>query len=200
MEPVALQVRCSHCHWRKCNCADCRCAAVTAIRHPASAKGRSCMIRLTMGWHVLWSQWRCKSAAFTATDAGATAPIAAHSRPAEVLSVRLQVRCSHCHRRRCNCAGCRCAAVTAIRHPARARSQLIRLTMGWHVQWSQWRCSGHCDGSGLDASRLNSARADLLCAWAKRRSDCRRCDCHRRRCNCAAALGIAMALVWMQAA
>ena len=99
--------------------------------------------------------------------------------------VALQVRCSHCHRRRCNSADCRCAAVTAIRHPARARSQLIRLTMGWHVLWSQWRCSGHCDGSGLDASRLNSARADLLCAWAKRRSDCRRCDCHRRRCNCA---------------
>ena len=23
-----------------------------------------------MGWHVLWSQWRCKSAAFTATGAG----------------------------------------------------------------------------------------------------------------------------------
>ena len=30
-----------------------------------------------MGWHVQWSQWRCKSAAFTATDAGATALIAA---------------------------------------------------------------------------------------------------------------------------
>jgi len=30
-----------------------------------------------MGCHVLWSQWRCKSAAFTATGAGATAPIAA---------------------------------------------------------------------------------------------------------------------------
>jgi len=49
--------------------------AVTAIRHPARAWSQ--LIRLTMGWHVQWSQWRCKSAAFTATDAGATAPIAA---------------------------------------------------------------------------------------------------------------------------
>ena len=96
-----------------------------------------------------------------------------------------QVQLRYCHPRRCNCAGVRCATVTAIWHPARPRSQLLRLTMGWHVLWSQWRCCGHCDGSGLDASRLNSARADLLCAWAKRRSDCRRCDCHRRRCNCA---------------
>ena len=100
----STQVQLWYCHRRRCNCADCRCAAVNAIRHPASA--RSQPIRLTMGWHVLWSQWRCKSAAFTATDAGATAPIAAHSQPAEVLSVRLQVRCSHCHRRpiaRCDC-------------------------------------------------------------------------------------------------
>ena len=124
MEPVALQVRCIHCHRRRCNCADRR-----------------------------------------------------------ALATQVQLR--DCHPCRCNCADSSCAAVTAIWHPARARSQLLRLTMGWHVLWSQWRCSGHCDGSGLDASRLNSARADLLCAWAKRRSDCRRCDCHRRRCNCA---------------
>ena len=104
--------------------------------------------------------------------------------------------CIHCHRRRCNCADSSCAAVTAIWHPARSRSQLLRLTMGWHVLWSQWRCSGHCDGSGLDASRLNSARADLLCARAKRRSDCRRCDCHPRRCNCAGCRCAAVTAIW----
>ena len=57
---------------------------------------------------------------------------------------------------RCNCADRRCAAVTAIRHPARARSQLIRLTMGWHVQWSQWRCkSAGCKSAAL---RLGEAQ------------------------------------------
>ena len=143
---MRLQVRCIHCHRRKCNSAGCRCAAVTAIRHPARA--RSQLMRLTMGWHVLWSQWRCsiptacdlRTAAFTATDADAS----------RALATQVQLR--DCHRRRCNSADCRCAAVTAIWHPARARSQLLRLTTSWHVLWSQWRCSGHCDGSGLDAA------------------------------------------------
>ena len=116
VEPVALQVRCSHCHRRRCNCAGCRCAAVTAIRHPA----------------------RARSQLDSTHDGLARA----------VEPVALQVRCIHCHRRRCNCADrralatcgadCRCAAVTAIRHPARPRSQLIRLTMGYcHTASSQ---------------------------------------------------------------
>ena len=149
MEPVALQVRCIHCHRRRCNCAGCRCAAVTAIRHPARA--RSQLLRLTMGWHVLWSQWRCsiptacdlRTAAFTATDADAS----------RALATQVQLR--DCHRRRCNSADCRCAAVTAIRHPARARSQ-------------------------LDSTHDGLARAVEPVALQVR---C--IHCHRRRCNSA---------------
>ena len=128
------------CHPRRCNCADCRCAAVTAIWH--SARPRSQLLRLTMGWHVLWSQWRCsiptacdlRTAAFTATEVRRCEP---HTRDAGATT-RLpptQVQLRYCHPRRCNSADCRCAAVTAIWHPARPRPQLLRLTMGWHVLW-----------------------------------------------------------------
>ena len=68
------------------------------------------MIRLTMGWHVLWSQWRCsiptacdlRTAAFTATDADAS----------RALATQVQLR--DYHPRRCNCATATHAGATAL--------------------------------------------------------------------------------------
>ena len=117
LPPTQVQLR--YCHPRRYNCADCRCAAVTAIRHPARA--RSQLLRLPMGWHVLWSQWRCsiptacdlRTAAFTATDADAS----------RALATQVQLR--DCHRRRCNCATATAAGATARLPPTQLQQRRL---------------------------------------------------------------------------
>ena len=104
---------------------------------------------------------RCKSAAFTATDAGARQPphvsslqlqvgrrqsqpdlrtycqcalAALHSRPADVLPMQMQVRCIHCHRRRCRAAAAReltAGASGSTSEPARPSRTHCRVGRRW---------------------------------------------------------------------